>query len=313
MTLLGENFHLLRGLLQWLHDLFIGLLLVELLLLLHRVLLPGIRELILQLLYDVKVGVRYLLIVLLYFLVLLGVLFRKRFNRGVFLSFDHGDCLLPLLLHLLPQQQHLMLELRGYLIRYPLELRPHLSPPLVRVTGQSVQVLLMPDLLLLLLDLEAADVLLQLPLLDAVVVLPVLQLDLGLLLKLRQLVQILEHQMLDPLLVDLDLDFVLLVEVLQLPLLVPESRSLVIALLLGHDPEVIDALSFILVHPSEIFFLPNESFDLPALLPECLLVLSIINVINGLRGFSRHILDPASLLRVLLCCLLRGHPSFFLI
>ena len=72
----------------------------------------------------------------------------------------------------------------------------------------------MPDLLLLLLDLEAADVLLQLPLLDAVVVLPVLQLDLGLLLQLRQLVQILEHQMLDPLLVDLDFDFVLLVQVL---------------------------------------------------------------------------------------------------
>ena len=77
-----------------------------------------------------------------------------------------------------------MLELGGYLIRYALKLRPHLSPPLVRVTGQSVQVLLMPDLLLLLLDLEAADVLLQLPLLDAVVVLPILQLDLGLLLQL---------------------------------------------------------------------------------------------------------------------------------
>ena len=79
----------------------------------------------------------------------------------------------------------------------------------------------MPDLLLLLLDLEAADVLLELPLIDPVVVLPVLQLDLSLLLQLGQLVQVLEHQVLDPLLVDFDLDLVFLVEILQFPLLVP--------------------------------------------------------------------------------------------
>ena len=53
-----------------------------------------------------------------------------------------------------------MLELGGYLIRYALKLRAHLSTSFVRIPGQSVQVLLMPDLLLLLLDLEAADVLL---------------------------------------------------------------------------------------------------------------------------------------------------------
>ena len=170
----------------------------------------------------------------------------------------------------------------------------------------------MSDLLLLLLDLEAADVLLQLSLLDSVIVLPILKLDLGLLLQLRQLVQILEHQMLDPLLVDLDLDLVLLVEVLQLPLLVPESRPLIITFLLSDDPEVIYTLPFILVHPSKIFFLPNECLDLPALLPERLLVLVIIDVIDGLRGFSGHILDPASLLCILLRCLLRGHSSFLI-
>ncbi len=73
MTLLGEQFHFLRGLLKWLHDLFVCLFLVELLLLLHGVLLPSIRELILELLDDIKVSVRNLLIVLLDLLVLLGV------------------------------------------------------------------------------------------------------------------------------------------------------------------------------------------------------------------------------------------------
>lgn len=122
MTLLGEFFHLLRGLLQWLHDLFVCLFLVELLLLLHGVLLPGIRELILELLDDVKVSIRYLLIVLLNFLILLGVFLGKGLNRGVFLTFDHGDCLLPLLLHVFPKKKHLMLELGGDLIRYSLKL-----------------------------------------------------------------------------------------------------------------------------------------------------------------------------------------------
>ena len=80
MTLLGENFHFLRGLLQRLHDLFVGLFLVELLLLLHRVLLSGIRELILELLYDIKIGICYLLVVLLNFLVLLGVFLGEGLN-----------------------------------------------------------------------------------------------------------------------------------------------------------------------------------------------------------------------------------------
>ena len=80
MTLLGENFHFLRCLLQRLHDLFVGLFLVELLLLLHGVLLPSIRELILELLDDIKIGVRYLLVVLLNFLVLLGVFLGEGLN-----------------------------------------------------------------------------------------------------------------------------------------------------------------------------------------------------------------------------------------
>lgn len=88
------------------------------------------------------------------------MLLGKGLYRGVFLSFDHGDRQFPLLLHVLSQEQHLMLEFGGDLIRYALKLRAHLSTSLVRITGQSVQVLLMPDILLLFLDLEAADVLL---------------------------------------------------------------------------------------------------------------------------------------------------------
>jgi hypothetical protein len=51
----------------------------------------------------------------------------------------------------------------------------------------------MPDLLLFLLNLKASNVLFELSLLDAVIVLPILKLDLCLLLQLGQLVQVLEH------------------------------------------------------------------------------------------------------------------------
>ena len=52
------------------------------------------------------------------------------------------------------------------------------------------------------------------------VVLGVLESDLGLLLQLSELVEVLEHQVLHALLVDLDLYLVFLIQVLQLALLV---------------------------------------------------------------------------------------------
>ena len=74
MALLSEDLDLLGGLLQRLHYLFVGLFLIEFLFLLHGVLFAGVTELILQLLNDVKVSVRDLLVVLLDLLVLLRML-----------------------------------------------------------------------------------------------------------------------------------------------------------------------------------------------------------------------------------------------
>jgi hypothetical protein len=108
----------------------------------------------------------------------------------------------------------------------------------------------MPDLLLLLLYFETAYVLLELPLFDPVIVLAVLQLDLCLLLQLGQLIQILEHQMLHSLFVDLDLDLILLIQVLEFSLLVSQSCLHIVGLLLGYNPEVVDALPLILIHAS---------------------------------------------------------------
>jgi hypothetical protein len=47
MPLLGEDLDLLRGLLEWLHYLFVGFLLVKLLFLLHSIFLTSITELVL--------------------------------------------------------------------------------------------------------------------------------------------------------------------------------------------------------------------------------------------------------------------------
>ena len=60
------------------------------------------------------------------------------------------------------------------------------------------------------------------------VVLGVLECDLGLLLQLSELVEVLEHQVLHTLFVDLDLYLVLLVQILQLTLLVSKLRLLIL-------------------------------------------------------------------------------------
>ncbi len=148
-----------------------------------------------------------------------------------------------------------MLKLGRDLICDTFILTTHLSCSLVRVTSQGVQVLLVPDLLLLLLNFETSYILLELTLLYPMIILPVLQLNLCFLLQLSQLIQILEHQMFDPLFVYLNLNLVFLTQILHLPLLVPECSFQIITILLGHDPEVVDTLSLILIHPSEVFLL----------------------------------------------------------
>ena len=86
----------------------------------------------------------------------------------------------------------------------------------------------MSHLLLLLLDFKRAHILFKFPLYYPMVILCVLECDLGLLLQLSELIEVLEHQVLHALLVDLDLDLVLLVQVLQLALLVTQLRLLIL-------------------------------------------------------------------------------------
>jgi hypothetical protein len=131
MTFLGEDLNLLGSLLQRLYDLLVGLFLVQLLLLLHCVLLAGIGQLVLELLYNVKVGICDLLIVLLDFLVLLGMFVCQGLDRCILLSLNHGDGLLSSLLHFFTEEKHLMLEFGRDFVGYALELPAHLGRTLI--------------------------------------------------------------------------------------------------------------------------------------------------------------------------------------
>lgn len=103
-----------------------------------------------------------------------------------------------------------MLVLEVDLVADAFELVADLRLLLVLLAGQGVQILLVTDLLLLLGDVDGPEVLLQLSLVDAVLVLDVLQGDLRLFLELSELVEVLEDEMLAPLLVDFLLDLMFL-------------------------------------------------------------------------------------------------------
>ena len=105
---------------------------------------------------------------------------------------------------------------------------------------QGVAVLCLAHLLLLLRHFECSQVLLQLTLANTMLILGVLKLDLSLLLDGGLLIEVLEHQMLQSLPPDLDRDGVLLLQVLVLTVLVSKLGLLVLELLLGHKPEIID-------------------------------------------------------------------------
>jgi len=81
-----------------------------------------------------------------------------------------------------------VLVLKRDFIRDALEFCSHLGRALVKIFSQGVQVFHVPDLLLLLLNLECANILFKFPLYNSVVILSILESDLSLLLKLCQLV-----------------------------------------------------------------------------------------------------------------------------
>ena len=142
------------------------------------------------------------------------MLLNQVLDRRVLLVLDLLDGGTPLRDLLLPEHLHLVLVSQVNLIADALELVPGLGLLAVLLPGERVQVLLVADLLLLLRDVDRPQVLLQLSLVDAVLVLDVLEGDLGLLLQLRQLVEVLEDEMLAALFVDLLLDLVLLGQIL---------------------------------------------------------------------------------------------------
>ncbi len=78
----------------------------------------------------------------------------------------------------------------------------------------------MPNLLFLLLNLEASYVLFQLSLLDSMIILPVFKLNLRLFLQLSQLIEVLENQVLHSLFVNFDFNLILFLEILKFTLLI---------------------------------------------------------------------------------------------
>jgi len=113
------------------------------------------------------------------------------------------------------------------LVGDPLELMPGFGLLLVLLFGESVQVLLMPLLLLLVADPDRSQILLEFSLVDSIFVLNVLKGDLSLFLQLSELIKILEDQMLAPLLVDFDLNLMLLGKILELSFLVSQLSLLI--------------------------------------------------------------------------------------
>ena len=112
---------------------------------------------------------------------------------------------------------------------------------------ERIRILSLAHFLLLLLDFECAQILLQRTLVYSVFVFGIFQLDLSLLLDHGLPVEILEEQMLQALAPDLDCDVVFLFEVLMLTILVAQLGFLVLFLLLGDQPEVVDSEALIIV------------------------------------------------------------------
>lgn len=182
--------------LEGIDDLSILVLLLDFVLLCVLVFLLFLGEIILQLLDDVQVSVRDLLVVLFDGGVFLGVLARQVLDRLILLGFNLRDLSFAFLFHVLAQEQHLVLEFELDLVGDALVFFTLVGRFLVVVAREGVQVLVVAHVLLLFGHVQPAEILLQLALGDAVLIFSVLKSDLGLFLQLGQLVEVLEDQML---------------------------------------------------------------------------------------------------------------------
>ena len=147
---------------------------------------------------------------------------------------------------------------------------------------QGVTVLCLADLLLLLRHFECSQVLLQLTFANTMLILGVLKLDLSLLLDGGLLIEVLEHQMLQSLPPDLDRDGVLLLQVLMLTILVSKLGLLVLELLLGHQPKVVDTQTLIVVLTGGDFLFLDGALKGTTFIPQYSPLLFVIVVIDGL-------------------------------
>lgn len=196
--------------------------LVHLLLLLVGVFLSSIRKLIFQLLDNIEIGIRNLLVILFDITVLFLMLSDEVCYSRVLNLLDSFDFGLADGVHFFSHQFHLVNVLGVDFVADSLKLVFELGLLLVLLLCKSVKILLVAYLLLFLGDLDGSQVLFELSFIDPVFILDVLQGDLSLFLELGQLIEVLENKMLTSLLVDLNLNLMPLVQILEFSLLVSE-------------------------------------------------------------------------------------------
>lgn len=196
--------------------------LVHLLLLLVGVFLSSVRKLIFQLLDNIEIGIRNLLVILFDITVLFLMLSDEVCYSRVLNLLDSFDFGLADGVHFFSHQFHLVDVLGVDFVADSLKFVFELGLLLVLLLCKSVEILLVAYLLLFLGDLDGSQVLFELSFIDPVFILDVLQGDLSLFLELGQLIEVLENKMLTSLLVDLNLNLMPLVQILEFSLLVSE-------------------------------------------------------------------------------------------
>ena len=160
------------------------------------VVLPCISQVVLQLPDYVQVSVGNFSVVSLDGFVLLRVFGGQFMNSGIFLVLNHQNCVFTALLHVRPQQEHLVLEVQLYFVGDSLKFFAFFGHLGVVVFRHRIEELLLPHSLLLFLHLECADVLFQFPFLHAVLIFVVFEGALSFFLELGQLVEVVEDQVL---------------------------------------------------------------------------------------------------------------------
>mmetsp|Transcript_56951 Transcript_56951/g.180192 ORF Transcript_56951/g.180192 Transcript_56951/m.180192 type:complete len:311 (-) Transcript_56951:50-982(-) len=223
---LAEALVLLRDLV---HELLVGGLL-----LLH------LRDVLLERLDEVEVVVRDVVVVVLDLRKRLLVLLHEIVDVRVLPLLDLVDLLLAPELEVVAEDLHLLLVLLLQLLGVELKLLPELGDLLGMLQLELPHHILVRQLLLLQLKVQAALVLVQVALVLPELVLRQLERLLPVGLEGRDVVLMLVQQMLDLLLVDLDLNLVPLLHLLHLAILVAELGLLVLKLLLRDLPEGID-------------------------------------------------------------------------